>query len=442
MAKTTVQTLKGTRDFLPRQYIHRKRVIESIQETFERFGFEPMETPALEYAETLEQKYGEEGDRLLYRFADHGGRKVALRYDLTVPLARAMAMYEVEKPFRRYQISPVWRADKPQKGRFREFWQCDADIVGSSEPWADAEVIGVTYYALKNLGFKDFSVRVNNRKLLNGIAQYGGIQEQQIGDFFRIVDKVEKIGWENVTGELKEKGFSWSAVEKTIAILRTGAKGNDTLSPLKEDLGAIPIAMQGIEELEEIGRCLGSMGIRENVQFDVSLARGLDYYTGPIFETVIEKPSIGSISGGGRFDGLIGMFSGNDTPATGTSLGLERIITIMEELKMLPAASTLSEVLVTVFDRSLVEASFRVVSELRRAGIRAEIYLNQTRLKKQFAYANSKGIPLVVILGPEEHQKGGVGLKNLRTGEQTVLPRGELIAKIEKMLSKHEQVSS
>ena len=438
MAKTTVQTLKGTRDFLPRQYIHRKKVIQVIQETFERFGFEPMETPAMEYAETLEQKYGEEGDRLLYRFADHGGRKVALRYDLTVPLARTMAMYQVEKPFRRYQISPVWRADKPQKGRFREFWQCDADIVGSPEPWADAEVIGLTYYALKNLGFKNFTVKINNRKLLNGIALYGGIQEEQIGDFFRTVDKVEKIGWDHVKSELKDKAFPESAIRKTIDMLQAGGEKDDILSTLKRILASIPIAIEGIEELEEIGRCLDSMGVEKNVQFDVSLARGLDYYTGPIFETVIEKPRIGSISGGGRFDGLIGMFSGKDVPATGTSLGLERIITLMEELKMLPAAATLSEVLVTVFDRSLVEASFKVVSELRGAGISAEIYLNETRLKKQFAYANNKGIPLVIILGPEEHEKGQVGLKNLRTGGQTVVTRGELIQRIEETLGTHE----
>jgi len=435
MAKSTVQTLKGTRDFLPHQFIHRKKVIQVIQETFERFGFEPMETPALEYAETLEQKYGEEGDRLLYRFADHGGRKVALRYDLTVPLARTMAMYEVEKPFRRYQISPVWRADKPQKGRFREFWQCDADIVGSPEPWADAEVIGVTYFALENLGFKDFTVRVNNRKLLNGIALYGGIQEQQIGDFFRIVDKVEKIGWDNVTCELREKDFPRSAVEKTIDMLQAGEKGNDNLSSLKQILFSIPIALEGIEELEEIGRCLDSMGVKKSVRFDVSLARGLDYYTGPIFETVIEKPRIGSISGGGRFDGLIGMFSGKDVPATGTSLGLERIITIMEELEMLPAPSALSAVLVTVFDRSLVAASFKVVSELRGAGIRAEIYLNETRLKKQFAYADTKGIPLVVILGPEEQARGQVGLKDLRNGSQKVVNSPNLIQEVKEVLS-------
>ena len=438
MAKTTVQTLKGTRDFLPRQYIHRKKVIQVIQETFERFGFEPMETPAMEYAETLEQKYGEEGDRLLYRFADHGGRKVALRYDLTVPLARTMAMYQVEKPFRRYQISPVWRADKPQKGRFREFWQCDADIVGSPEPWADAEVIGLTYYALKNLGFKNFTVKINNRKLLNGIALYGGIQEEQIGDFFRTVDKVEKIGWDHVKSELKDKAFPESAIRKTIDMLQAGGEKDDILSTLKRILASIPIAIEGIEELEEIGRCLDSMGVEKNVQFDVSLARGLDYYTGPIFETVIEKPRIGSISGGGRFDGLIGMFSGKDVPATGTSLGLERIITLMEELKMLPAAATLSEVLVTVFDRSLVEASFKVVSELRGAGINAEIYLNETRLKKQFAYANNKGIPLVIILGPEEHEKGIIGLKNLRIGDQTVVTRDELIQKVKAILSNNK----
>ncbi|MBN2467649.1 MAG: histidine--tRNA ligase [Deltaproteobacteria bacterium] len=434
MVSTPYQILKGTRDFLPSQYIIRKKVVASIQQTFEEFGFEPMDTPALEYAETLEEKYGEEGARLIYKFTDRGGRDVALRYDLTVPLARAMAMYQVEKPFRRYQISPVWRADKPQKGRFREFWQCDADIVGSAETWADAEVIGLTHSALRKLGFKDFSIRVNNRKLLNGIALYGGIEKEQMASFFRSVDKSEKIGWEGVKSELFSKHFQTSAVEKTISMITEKGPGDDILEKLRQTLASIPIAVEAIAELEEIRRCLGSMGIEQNIHFDVSLARGLDYYTGPIFETVIEKPRIGSISGGGRFDDLIGTFSGDNIPATGTSLGLERIITIMEELDMLPANAAVSEVLVAVFDRSLVDLSFRVVSELRSAGIRSEIYLKEDRLKKQLNYANNKRIPLVVILGPDECQKGEAVLKDMRSGTQMSVSREELIRKVTQML--------
>ena len=419
MNKITLQILKGTRDFLPAQFILRKKVIEIIARTFESFGFEPMETPAMEYAETLEGKYGEEGDRLIYKFEDRGGRKVALRYDLTVPLARTMAMYQVEKPFRRYQIAPVWRADKPQKGRFREFWQCDADIVGSREVWADAEVLAVTYCALKNLGFNEFTIRVNNRKLLNGMALYGGVTDKEMAGFFRIIDKAEKVGWDEAKKELASKNFSEKAIDKTIALMSEDNQGNTALSRLKTTLAGIPSAQEGIAELEEIQRCLANLGVEQrNVLFDGSLARGLDYYTGPIFETIIEKPRIGSISGGGRFDSLIGMFSGRDVPATGTSLGLERIITVMEELAMLPTTPTVSQVLVTMFDRGLFGESLKAASELRSAGICAEVYVNDDKLKKQLDYANKKGIPLVLIIGPDEKERGEVVVKDMEGKNQ------------------------
>jgi histidyl-tRNA synthetase (EC 6.1.1.21) len=435
MNKITLQILKGTRDFLPTQFILRKKVIEIIARTFERFGFEPMETPAMEYAETLEGKYGEEGDRLIYKFEDRGGRKVALRYDLTVPLARTMAMYQVEKPFRRYQIAPVWRADKPQKGRFREFWQCDADIVGSREVWADAEVIAVTYYALKNLGFNEFTIRINNRKLLNGMALFGGVTDKEMAGFFRIIDKADKVGWDEVKKELASKNFSEKSIDKTIALMIEDTQGDSAISRLKTTLAGIPSAQEGIAEIEEIQRCLSNLGVEQrNVLFDGSLARGLDYYTGPIFETVIENPRIGSISGGGRFDSLIGMFSGKDVPATGTSLGLERIITVMEELAMLPMTPTVSQVLVTVFARDLFGESLQVASELRSAGIKAEIYLNDDKLKKQLDYANKKGIPLVIIIGPDEKERGEVVLKDMEQKIQVTVPRQELVNKIKAML--------
>jgi len=436
MNKITLQILKGTRDFLPAQFILRKRVIEIIARTFERFGFEPMETPAMEYAETLEGKYGEEGDRLIYKFEDRGGRKVALRYDLTVPLARTMAMYQVEKPFRRYQIAPVWRADKPQKGRYREFWQCDADIVGSREVWADAEVLAVTYCALKNLGFNEFTIRINNRKLLNGMALYGGVTDKEMAGFFRIIDKAEKVGWDEVRKELTSKKISEKAIDKTIALMVEDTRGDTALSRLKTTLAGIPSAQEGIAELEEIQRCLINLGVEQrNVLFDGSLARGLDYYTGPIFETIIEKPRIGSISGGGRFDSLIGMFSGRDVPATGTSLGLERIITVMEELAMLPTTPTVSQLLVTMFDRGLFGESLKVASELRSAGISAEVYVNDDKLKKQLDYANKKRIPLVLIIGPDEKERGEVVLRDMEQKTQVTIPRTELVNKIKAMVS-------
>jgi len=440
MSKNTVQILKGTRDFLPARFILRRKVIEEIKQTFERFGFEPMETPALEYAETLEEKYGEEGDRLIYKFIDRGKRKIALRYDLTVPLARTMAMYPVEKPFRRYQISPVWRADRPQKGRFREFWQCDADIVGSQEMWADAEVIALTYSTLKKLGFESFFIRINNRKLLNGIALYGGIEEKQMASFFRTIDKSENIGWDGVKRELEDNHFSKATIEKTVDLIVQEGQGGKVLNRLRNILKDVPIANEGIAELDEIDRCLNNMDIdHQHIRFDVSLARGLDYYTGPIFETVVKEPRIGSISGGGRFDTLIGMFSGKNVPATGTSLGLERIIAIMDELNMLPMISTLSEVLVTVFDRSLVGISFQVASELRSAGINTEIYLKDNKLKKQLNYANNRGIPLVVIIGPDENERAEIGLRDMRRKKQFTVSRSDMVQKIKEILSGSEK---
>lgn len=428
MAKGTVQILKGTRDFLPAQYLARRKVVEKIQGVFERFGFEPMETPALEYAETLEEKYGEEGERLIYKFSDRGGREVALRYDLTVPLARTMAMYPVEKPFRRYQISPVWRADKPQKGRYREFWQCDADIVGSEEVWADAEVVGLTCAALKEIGLEGFMVKINHRKLLSGVALYGGIEEKLIGKFFITIDKAEKIGWDAVRRELREENFPGSVVERTLAVLAEERERDEVLEHLEGMLKDIPLAREGLADLRELGGFLEDQGVeRSAFRFDPALARGLDYYTGPIFETVLERPRIGSISGGGRFDHLIGMFGGHAIPATGTSLGLERIIAVMEEVGMLPEPSPVSEVLVTVFDRASAGVSFQVASDLRGAGINAEIYVREDRLKKQLGYANSKGIGLVVVVGPDELQRGEVVVRDMKAQSQVAVPRKNLV---------------
>ena len=259
-----------------------------------------------------------------------------------------------------------------------------------------------------------------------------------MGVFFRIIDKSEKIGWEGVRSELESKKFSRDAIAKTIGMIVQEGQGSDLLNRMKDTLKEIPAAREGISELEEIERCLGNMGVTTNISFDVSLARGLDYYTGPIFETVIEKPRIGSISGGGRYDGLIGMFSGKDIPATGTSLGLERIITIMEELKMLPVTSTLSEVLVAVFDRSLVGVSFQVAAKLRSAGINTEMYLTDDKLKKQFSYANNKGIPLVIIVGPDEQEQGIVGLKDMRKGAQLTVSLDDMTQKVKEMLRKGE----
>jgi len=351
MNKIKPQIPKGFRDFLPSQKVMRQQVIDTIRNIFEVFGFEPLETPALEYASVLEGKYGEEGEKLIYKFEDRGGRQVALRYDLTIPLSRVIAMYPtLPKPFKCYQISPVWRADKPQRGRFREFWQCDADIVGSESMCADAEVIATIYYILKGLHFKQFKIRINNRKILNGIAQTSGIEGDTIPLLLRIIDKLEQKGMQGIKDEMREKGFKKEYVKKILELYQLNNGNIIDLFTLKNRFADSKLVLEGIKELEEIFSYLSSQGVDSQCYcFDLSLARGLDYYTGPVFETTVDEPKIGSITGGGRYDTLIGMFSDADLPATGSSFGLERIITVMEELNIAPSLSTITEVLVTVF---------------------------------------------------------------------------------------------
>ena len=304
MNKIKPQIPKGFRDFLPPQKILRQQVIDTIRNVFEVFGFQPLETPALEYASILEGKYGEEGEKLIYKFKDRGGRQVALRYDLTIPLSRVIAMYPtLPKPFKCYQISPVWRADKPQRGRFREFWQCDADIVGSESLFADAEVITTIYHILKALHFKQFKIKINNRKLLNGIAQALGIDVEKIPSLLRIIDKLEQKGTQGIKDELLNKGFQEEIINNILELLSANGGKAVELIELKNKFGDSESALEGIKELEELFSYLSYMRVDSDFYcFDLSLARGLDYYTGPIFETTVDEPKIGSISGGGRYD--------------------------------------------------------------------------------------------------------------------------------------------
>jgi histidyl-tRNA synthetase len=439
MPDITPQIPKGFRDFLPEKLIHRQRIIETIRRCFESFGFEPLETPTLEYAETLEGKYGQEGEKLIYRFEDQGGRRLALRYDLTIPLSRVIGMYpELIKPFKRYQISPVWRADKPQKGRFREFWQCDVDIVGTRSIIADAEIVNIIFTVLKRLGFKKFAIRINNRKLLNGIVTWAGIDEIRTADFLRSLDKLNQFDSETVQKELRDKGFSEISVSRFFHLLKEGKGETDSLVRLKEKLSSIPSASEGIRELEELSRCLISSGVSsDHFVIDLSLARGLDYYTGIIHETVVEQPRVGSITGGGRYDRLIGLFSGSEVPATGVSFGLERICAVMEELSMLPPLTTSTQVLLALFKDDLLDTILRLATRLRSSGINTEVYLQEDRLKKQLTYAHSKGIPWVIILGPDELNEGKLVLRNMVRGDQEEIPLDsieEVVRRIEKYL--------
>src|SRR5579875_2329539 len=337
--KATPQVLKGMRDFLPARMILRHFVTDQLRRVFERFGFEPLQTPAIEYAETLEGKFGEEADKLIYKFEDRGGRAVGLRYDLTVPLARVVSMYpEMVKPFKRYQIAPVWRAERPQKGRYREFYQCDVDVVGGTSMIADAEVVIIAYQALRQLGFRGFLILLNNRKILQGVALKLDLDEEQATRVWRIIDKWDKIGPEGVRSELSDAGIPSEKVEQLYRLFESGATSVDTLESLKNRLGDVPIALEGIRELEQIVRYLDLSEVPAAfVRVDPHMVRGLDYYTGPIFEVVVEQPRIGSICGGGRYDRLVGALGPAQFPAVGISIGLDRLIDVIDELGMAPA---------------------------------------------------------------------------------------------------------
>ncbi len=425
------QVLRGMRDFLPDRMILRQHVVNVFRGVFERFGFEPLDTPAIEYAETLEGKYGEEADKLIYKFEDRGGRKVGLRYDLTVPLARVVALYpDLPKPFKRYQIAPVWRAERPQKGRYREFWQCDVDTVGSSSMLADAEILAVLYNALVELGFKQFTMRVNNRKVLKGIAATAGVPDGEEANVLRSVDKLDKVAEEGVRAELAEKGFATEVVDRLFRLITPGE--GDVLAGLRDALKDHPEALEGVKELEQVREFLGAQGVPEQFyRLDMAMVRGLDYYTGPIFETVVEEPRIGSITGGGRYDHLVGIFLGRDIPAVGSTLGLERIVDVMEALGLFPEAKTLTQVLVTVFDEASAPEAVRLATELRAAGVRTEVMLSEKGgFKKQLAYANAKGIPLVALLGPDEVARGEVTLRSMSDGSQQSVPRAEVAGRV------------
>lgn len=407
MSSTKVQTLKGFRDFLPKEAKKRQYVIDTLRQVFESYGFEPLETPALEYEEVLLGKYGEEGDKLIYRFTDRGGRKVALRYDQTVPLARVVAQYGnpsaggLPMPFKRYQIQPVWRAENPQKGRFREFLQCDVDIIGTDSPLADAEVITVATKSLEQLGCNAFQVLINDRSVFSNTPK----------EAIPIVDKLKKIGREGVISQL---------VTKKIA--KTPQDASSILLSIEE--------MNKTERLDAIFSCLQTLGLKKNqYEFSPTLARGLDYYTSTIFEIEIEGYGAGSVCGGGRYDRLIGMFAGKDIPAVGFAFGFDRLIEAMDELNLFPEnilASTI-RVLITVFSKELQEESLTVCSYLRANSIPTEIFLDKDiSLEKQLKYADQKSIPYTIIIGPKEAAKNTVILRNMKTREQQEIPEDNL----------------
>lgn len=397
----TPKTLKGFRDFLPVEARKRQYVITALKSVFELYGFEPLETPALEYEEMLTGKYGDEGEKLMYRFEDNGGRRVAMRYDQTVPLARVIGQYsnELPMPFKRYQIQSVWRAENTQKGRYREFQQCDIDTVGTDSPVADAEAIAVTAKSFEKLGLSDYKILINDRSVFGKLPISAVIT----------IDKLKKMGEEKVREELKEKGLD---PEELTRVMNT----------------------QMPENLKKIIEIAIEIGVdKEKIVFDPTIARGLNYYTGCIFETEIEGYSGGSVCSGGRYDTLIGMFSNRDIPAVGTSFGLDRIIDAMDEKNMFDELLSTVKVLVSVFSSDLEKKSIEISNAFREKNINTEVYLDKNaKMEKQLKYADHKNIPFVLIIGPQEIDKNVVTLKNLNTREQQEMTVQDAIETVKK----------
>lgn len=411
MQKQSLQTLKGFRDFLPSDKRVRDSIMAKIKSTFELYGFEPLETPTLEYAELLLGKYGTEADKLVYSFEDRGGRQVALRYDQTVPTARVLSQYQNElgKGFRRYQIQPVFRADKPQKGRYREFTQCDADIFGITSPLADAEILAVYYGIYKSLGLTDLIIEFNDRDTLISTLSPFATQSVPVSSIIQSVDKLDKQTVEEITVELVQKGMDEMSAIKALSAISTA-----TESP----------------NLKEIILLAKDLGIPEaNLKFNPTIARGLDYYTGMIFEGKIPGES-GSVGGGGRYDNLIKNLGGPSIPAVGFGLGFDRTIEVLTARSLVSSIPT-TQVLVTIFSQDLQGETLKVAARLRDSGINTELYPDPSdKLDKQFKYADKKMIPFAIVIGGDENKKNVVTLKNLNSREQLTLSLDEVITKL------------
>jgi histidyl-tRNA synthetase len=450
---------RGTRDFGPEQMVKRTYIFDTIRRTFQRFGFQPLETPTLENLSVLMGKYGEEGDQLLFKVLNSGNFldgvdaadleagykkltfKVAekgLRYDLTVPFARYVAMNrgELTFPFKRYQIQPVWRADRPQKGRYREFYQCDADVVGTDSLVCEAEIVAMLHEILTNLHLPDFCIKINNRKILSGIAEVIGVAGMETA-LFVAIDKLDKIGKEKVEQELREKGLSERSLQKLQPIFRPMTSNREAFENLQDWLATSAIGMKGVRELERTWRLIRQYGLSEKkLQLDITLARGLSYYTGAIFEVKALQAdgspvNMGSISGGGRYDNLTAAFGVPGLSGVGISLGVDRIYDVMEELSLFPEnAAATTRVLLTQFDADSEAGALPLLRQLRDAGHAAELYPEAAKLKKQLDYADRKRIPYVVLIGPDERAAGKLTLKNMHSGEQSLLSTEELLQRL------------
>ncbi len=448
---------KGTRDFSPAEVARRQYIISVIKHHFETFGFQPIETPSFENSDTLMGKYGEEGDRLIFKILNSGdylakasedflGNKdslkltsqiseKALRYDLTVPFARYVVQHQndIEFPFKRYQIQPVWRADRPQKGRYREFYQCDADVVGSTSLWQEVELVQLYDNVFTSLGLQGVTIKINNRKVLSGIAEVIGAKDKLI-DFTVALDKLDKIGEEGVKNEMLEKGLTAEAIQKVQPLFNFTGSTNEKLDKLSELLATSPEGIKGVEELRFICDNVLALGMgKSELDLDVTLARGLNYYTGAIFEVAAPKEvALGSIGGGGRYDDLTGIFGLKNMSGVGISFGLDRIYLVLEQLNLFPETVTEStKVLFVNFGNNEALYALQGVTALRRAGIKAEMYPDAAKIAKQFQHADKRAIPYVVLAGAGEMEGNVYILKNLATGQQEPLDINALIKQLQ-----------
>ena len=455
MASIKPSVPKGTRDFSPAEMAKRNYIFDTIKSVFRKYGYQQIETPAMENLSTLTGKYGEEGDKLIFKILNSGDylskvdqqlllssnvqrltteiSEKALRYDLTVPFARYVVMHqnEIAFPFKRFQVQPVWRADRPQKGRYREFYQCDADVVGSESLLNEAEFVMIYDEALGKMGLKDFTIKINNRKILSGIAELID-KSDNIIDLTVAIDKIDKIGLDGVSKELLERGFSEDDIEKIKPVILLQGTNEAKLASLRATLAGSVIGIKGCYEIETVLNYIAGNPLRTaKLELDITLARGLNYYTGAIFEVKTNEVQMGSIGGGGRYDDLTGMFGLKGLTGVGISFGADRIYDVLEELDLFPqTASQGTKVLICCFDADGEKFALPLLKQLRDSDIPSELYPAGAKIKKQLDYANAKQVPFTIMIGSDEMQSGLLTLKDMVSGGQEKLPAGEIVKKL------------
>ncbi|HTK19322.1 MAG TPA: histidine--tRNA ligase [Mucilaginibacter sp.] len=455
MASVKPSVPKGTRDFSPAEMAKRNYIFDTIKNVFCKYGYQQIETPAMENLSTLMGKYGEEGDKLIFKILNSGDylskvdrqllttfnaqrltfdiSEKALRYDLTVPFARYVVMHqnEITFPFKRFQVQPVWRADRPQRGRYREFYQCDADVVGSDSLLNEAEFVMIYDEALGKLGLKDFTIKINNRKILSGIAEIID-KSDNIIDLTVAIDKLDKIGLDGVTKELLERGFTQADIEKIKPVILLQGTNEAKLASLRETLAKSETGLKGCDEIQTVLDYIADFKLKTaKLELDITLARGLNYYTGAIFEVKTNEVAMGSIGGGGRYDDLTGMFGLKGLTGVGISFGADRIYDVMEELNLFPAAASQgTQVLICCFDKEGERYALPLLQQLREKNVYAELYPAGAKIKKQMEYANNKQIPYTILIGSEEMQSGLLAFKDMTSGVQEKLSPEEIVNRL------------